>query len=94
MYWGSDIMISLDTIIEILGDTVLNGNTGVAGTVVLVGILAFIMAISKKLMPTMVLALPLIMVFAILGFLPSEIGIMMLIVVALIIGLEARGVFS
>ena len=94
MYWGSDIMISLDTLIEILGDTVLNGNTGVAGTVVLVGILAFIMAISKKLMPTMVLALPLIMVFAILGFLPSEIGIMMLIVVALIIGLEARGVFS
>lgn len=94
MYWGSDNMISLDTIIEILGDTVLNGNTGVAGTVVLVGILAFIMAISKKLMPTMVLALPLIMVFAILGFLPSEIGIMMLIVVALIIGLEARGVFS
>ena len=94
MYWGSDIMISLDTIIEILGDTVLNGNTGVAGTVVLVSILAFIMAITKKLMPTMVLALPLIMVFATLGFLPPEIGIMMLIVVALIVGLEARGVFS
>jgi len=87
-------MISLDTIIEILGDTVLNGNTGVAGTVVLVSILAFIMAITKKLMPTMVLALPLIMVFATLGFLPPEIGIMMLIVVALIVGLEARGVFS
>ena len=42
----------------------------------------------------MVLALPLIMVFATLGWLPAEIGIMMLIVVALLIGLEARGVFS
>lgn len=52
------------------------------------------MAITKKVMPTMVLALPLIMVFAVLGWLPAEIGIMMLIVVALLIGLEARGVFS
>lgn len=87
-------MITFDTLIEIFGDTFLGGNVGIAGTIVLVGVLAFIMAITKKLMPTMVLALPLIMVFAVLGWLPAEIGIMMLIVVALLIGLEARGVFS
>lgn len=94
VYWGSDNMIGFDTIIEIFGDTFLGGNTGIAGTIILVGILAFVMAITKKLMPTMVLALPLIMVFATLGWLPAEVGIMMLIVVALLIGLEARGVFS
>ena len=87
-------MITFDTLIEIFGDTVLGGNVGIAGAIVLVGVLAFIMAITKKVMPTMVLALPLIMVFATLGWLPAEIGIMMLIVVALLIGLEARGVFS
>lgn len=87
-------MITFDTLIEIFGDTFLGGNVGIAGTIVLVGVLAFIMAITKKVMPTMVLALPLIMVFAVLGWLPAEIGIMMLIVVALLIGLEARGVFS
>jgi hypothetical protein len=87
-------MITFDTLIEIFGDTFLGGNVGIAGTIVLVGVLAFIMAITKKVMPTMVLALPLIMVFAVLGWLPAEVGIMMLIVVALLIGLEARGVFS
>ena len=87
-------MITFDTLIEIFGDTFLGGNVGIAGAIVLVGVLAFIMAITKKIMPTMVLALPLIMVFATLGWLPAEIGIMMLIVVALLIGLEARGVFS
>ena len=87
-------MITFDTLIEIFGDTFLGGNVGIAGTIILVGVLAFIMAITKKVMPTMVLALPLIMVFAVLGWLPAEIGIMMLIVVALLIGLEARGVFS
>lgn len=87
-------MIDLSTFIEIFGDTVLGGNLAIAGTVVLVGILAFIMAVTKKPLITLVLALPLIMIWSVLGYLPSEIGIMMLIVVALGIGLEARGVFS
>lgn len=87
-------MIDLSTFIEIFGDTVLGGNLAIAGTVVLVGVLAFIMAVTKKPLITLVLALPLIMIWSVLGYLPSEIGIMMLIVVALGIGLEARGVFS
>lgn len=87
-------MLNLDTIIIILGDTFLGGNVGIAGVLVLVGILALVMAITKKPLITMVLAVPLIMMFAVLGYLPSEIGIMMLVVVALGIGLESRGVFS
>lgn len=87
-------MITLDTIIRILGDTFVGGDSGIAGTIVLIGILAVVMAITKKTMTTLVLAIPLIMIFAVLGYLPSEIGIMMLVVVALTIGLESRGVFS
>lgn len=87
-------MLDLDTLIIILGDTFLNGNSGIAGVVVLVGILALVMAVTKKALLTMVLAVPLIMMFAVLGYLPSEIGIMMLVIVALGIGLESRGVFS
>ena len=87
-------MLSFNDIIIILGDTVLEGNVAIAGVLVLVGILAFVMAITKKTLPTLVLAVPLIMVFAVMGWLPPEIGIMMLVVVALGIGLESRGVFS
>ena len=87
-------MLSINDIITILGDTVLGGNVAIAGALLLVGILAFIMAITKKTLPTLVLAVPLIMVFAVMGWLPPEIGIIMLVVVALGIGLESRGVFS
>ena len=87
-------MLSFNDIIIILGDTVLEGNVAIAGVLVLVGILAFVMAITKKTLPTLVLAVPLVMVFAVMGWLPPEIGIMMLVVVALGIGLESRGVFS
>lgn len=87
-------MLTPDTIIRILGDTFFGGNVGIGGTVVLVGILALVMAITRKTMTTLVLAVPLIMIFAVMGYLPSEIGIMMLVVVALGIGLESRGVFS
>ena len=87
-------MLDLSTFIEIIGETMLGGNMMIAGAVLLVGILAFIMAITKKPLITMVLALPLIMIWAVLGFLPSEIGIMMLIVVALGIGIEAREFYA
>ena len=87
-------MLSINDIITILGDTVLDGNMAIAGTLLLVGVLAFVMAISKKVLTTLVLAVPLIMVFAVMGWLPPEIGIIMLVVVALGIGLESRGVFS
>lgn len=87
-------MLDLNTLIRILGDTFFNGDVGIAGTLLLVGILALIMGITRKTMPTLVLAVPLIMMFAVLGYLPSEIGIMMLVVVALAIGLESREVFS
>lgn len=87
-------MLSINDIITILGDTVLGGNVAIAGTLLLVGILAFVMAITKKTLPTLVLAVPLVMVFAVMGWLPPEIGIIMLVIVALGIGLESRGVFS
>lgn len=87
-------MIDFDTVIRILGDTMFDGNIGIGGTVVLVVILAVVMAITRKALTTLVLAIPLIMIFAVMGYLPSEIGIMMLVVVALGIAMESRGVFS
>lgn len=87
-------MIGLDTIITILGEVFLGGNTAMAGVLVLICTLAFVMIMVKKTLVTMALAVPLIMMFAVMGYLPSEIGIMMLVVVALGIGLESRGVFS
>lgn len=87
-------MLDLDTLIRITSDTLTGGNIGIAGTLILIGILAVLMAVTRKTQITLVLAVPLIMIWAVMGYLPSEIGIMMLVIVALIIAISSRGAFE
>lgn len=87
-------MLDLDSLIRITSDTLTGGNVGIAGTLILIGILAVLMAVTRKTQITLVLAVPLIMIWAVMGYLPSEIGIMMLVIVALIIAISSRGAFE
>lgn len=79
---------------QILADSFFGGSLELAGVVVLLGVLCFIMAFSKKLITTLILAVPTIMMFAFLNYIPQEIGLVMLLIVALAIAFETRGVFD
>lgn len=57
-------------------------------------VLCAIMAFSKKLITTLLLAVPVIMMFAWMALIPQEIGLVMLLIVALAIAFESRGVFD
>ena len=87
-------MIQFNDIFEILADSFFSGDTAIAGVVVLVAVLCFIMAFSKKLITTLMLAVPIIMMFAYLAYIPQEIGLVMLLIVSLAIAYETRGVFD
>lgn len=87
-------MIQFNDIFQIVADSFFNGSVEVAGVIVLVCLLAGVMALSKKLITTLILAVPLIMVFAFMGWLPSEIGLVMLVIVALSIAFQSRAVFD
>lgn len=87
-------MIQFNDIFQIVADSFFGGNVGLAGVVVLVGVLAFIMVLSKKLQTTLILAVPVIMMFALMGWLPPEIGLVMLVIISLYIAMETRGVFN
>ena len=86
-------MIQFTDLIQIIGDSFFSGSMYVAGVIVLITILAVIMAFSKKLTTTMVLGIPIIMIFSYLRILPDEITLVMLIVIVLGLGYSARGVF-
>lgn len=77
-----------------MADSFFNGDVGLAGVIILVVILAGVMAFSKKMATTLLLAVPLVMIFAYVGFIPQEIGLVMLLVVSLMLALFARGVFE
>lgn len=87
-------MIQVNDIFQILADSFFNGDTGLAGVVVLVAVLCVVMAFSKKLVTILILAVPIVMTFSFMAFIPQEIGLVMLIVIALAIALETRGAFD
>lgn len=85
-------MIQFSDFIQIVGDSFFSGSQYVAGVVVLVIILAVIMAFSKKLITTMILGIPILMIFSYLRVLPDEITLVMLVVIVLGLAYSARGV--
>ena len=52
------------------------------------------MAFSKKLVTTLIIAVPIVMIFAYLAYIPQEIGLIMLLIISLAIAFETRGVFD
>lgn len=86
-------MIQFNDFIQIVADSFFDGSLYVGGVVVLVTLLALITAFTKKLTTTMVLGVPIIMIFAYLRVLPDEITLVMLIVIVLGLAYSARGVF-
>lgn len=87
-------MIQLNDIFQILADSFLGGDVALAGVIVMLAVLCAVMAFSKKLITTLLLAVPIIMMFAYMQYIPQEIGLVMLLIVALAIAFESRGVFD
>ena len=87
-------MIQLNDIFQILADSFLGGDVALAGVIVMIAVLCGVMAFSKKLITTLILAVPIIMTFAYMSFIPQEIGLVMLLIVAFAIAFESRGVWS
>ena len=87
-------MIQLNDVFQILADSFLGGDVALAGVIVMLAVLCAVMAFSKKLITTLLLAVPIIMMFAYMQYIPQEVGLVMLLIVALAIAFESRGVFD
>ena len=87
-------MIQFSDIFTILADSFFNGDTAFAGVVVMIAVLCCVMAFSKKLITTLILAVPIVMMFAYMQYIPQEIGLVMLLIISLAIAFESRGVFD
>lgn len=87
-------MIQFSDIIEIVGTTFFNGNTMVAGLVVLCIILAIVMAFSKSAFTTLIIAIPLTLIFSYLNIIPDQITIILILVCVVGLAYTSKGVFS
>ena len=87
-------MIQINDIFQILADSFFNGSLELAGVVILIGVLCFIMAFTRKLVTTLIISVPTVMMFAYMNWIPQEIGLVMLLIIALAIAVETRGAFD
>lgn len=87
-------MIQFTDIVDILAQSFFGGDVTIAGIVVLCTILALVMAISKSAFATLVIAVPVTLIFTSLSLLPVDVTIIMILVCVLGLAYTARGVFS
>lgn len=85
-------MIQFTDFVQIVADSFFGGNIYVGGVIILMGVLALVMAFSKKLITTMVIGIPMVMLFSYMRILPDEITLVMLIVIVLGLAYTAKGV--
>lgn len=86
-------MISLLDFQEILGITFFDGNYEIAGIVIFVAVLALMFVFIKNKGNALILALPITMVFTMLGILASDVTVLLIIVISLALAFNAKKVF-
>lgn len=87
-------MIQFTDIVDLIGQSFFGGNTTMAGIVVLCMILAVIMAFSKSAFATLIIAIPVTLMFTSMSLLPVDVTIIMILVCVLGLAYTARGVFT
>lgn len=85
-------MIQFTDFVQIVADSFFGGSIYVGGMVILLGILALVIAFSKKLITTMIVGIPLTMLFSYMRIIPDEITLVLLVVIVLGLAYTAKGV--
>lgn len=86
-------MITANELQDIIGLEFFEGNLEIAGVIMYIAILALMFVFIKNRGQAMILALPVTMVFSMMGILATDVTILLLIVIALALAFNAKRVF-
>lgn len=86
-------MITANELQDIIGLEFFEGNLEIAGVIMYIVILALMFVFIKNRGQAMILALPVTMVFSMMGILATDVTILLLIVIALALAFNAKRVF-
>lgn len=86
-------MLQLDEIVNLIAVNFFGGSIEIAGAVVFSIALMLLFAFTKNVFQTLLIALPVTFIFNLLGLLPSDMTILLLIVVVLGLAMSAKDTF-
>lgn len=83
-------MLQITDIQTILAENFFAGNTVIAGLVIFVAVLMVIFSISKNLLASFLIALPVILIFSTLGIISGDMMILLIIITVLGLAITAK----
>lgn len=86
-------MIDFKELLELIAQTFFGGSMEIAGIVVYSLVIMIVLAITKRAFVTLVVSLPVTFVFSYMGFLPTELMILLIIVAVIGMAYSSRGLW-
>jgi len=86
-------MISLADFQEIMAAAFLDGNLGIAGIVIYAVVLMVLFGLTRKTTQTLVISLPVTLIFSYLGILTNDVMILMILVTVLGLAFTTRDIW-
>ena len=86
-------MISLADFQEIMAAAFLDGNLGIAGIVIYAVVLMALFGLTRKTTQTLVISLPVTLIFSYLGILTNDVMILMILVTVLGLAFTTRDIW-
>ena len=87
-------MLQVSQIQTAIADMIFNGDTTIAGLMMFFFVMVIVFAMSKNIFHSLLLGLPLILVFSALGILGGDMTVILIIVVVLGLAVTARNSLS
>lgn len=86
-------MISISDFQDILATAFLDGNMSIAGIVIYAAVLMLLFALTRNTTQTLVISLPVTLIFSLLGILSNDVMILMIIVTVLGLAFTTRDIW-
>lgn len=86
-------MISMNDIQDLIASGFFDGSTEIAGMIMYAGALIVIFSLSRKLTQTLLISLPVTLIFSMLGVLSSDLMILLIIITVLGLAFTTRNVW-
>lgn len=87
-------MLQFSDIQSILADVMFGGNTTIAGLIMFTIVLGILFALVRNLTATLIVSLPITLVFSTMGIISGDMMILIIIITVLGLAMVSRGVVS
>lgn len=87
-------MLSIFDVQELIGTSFFDGDVNLAGMVIYVGVLILLFALSRKTQQTLILSLPVTLIFGAVGVLPADMLILLIVITVLALAFTARNAWG